>query len=222
MADFTIRDNNTKLRVTCLKRDGSPYNLIGYTLQIRYRIGSVDHSLRNMTVVDAPNGIVEYDFSSGSGIVITVAVNDRLDVDLDVTSPGVQVLTIPPTTYTTIQDLVDALEILCQAEFFFSHCILESGRIKLYSFGFPIQTNFATGPNFARSAAVTLGFLPTDVDLGLEYRIAEGPPVILQPDDLSEQGIMYVEIEITETSTGKIVSSSDELIFVVRGKVTDG
>jgi len=38
--------------------------------------------------------------------------------------------------------------------------------------------------------------------------------------DLANEGIMYAEIEVTETSSGKIVSSSNVEEFIVRGKTT--
>jgi len=38
--------------------------------------------------------------------------------------------------------------------------------------------------------------------------------------DLTNEGIMYAEIEVTETSSGKIVSNSTVQEFIVRGKTT--
>lgn len=64
MADLTIRDSNSRLRITCLKRDGSIFNLTGYTLALRFRIGKTTHANVAMTVIDAPNGIAEYAFTA--------------------------------------------------------------------------------------------------------------------------------------------------------------
>src|SRR5882762_664249 len=38
--------------------------------------------------------------------------------------------------------------------------------------------------------------------------------------DLANEGIMYAEIEVTETSSGKVVSNSSVEEFIVRGKTT--
>lgn len=64
MADLTIRDSNSRLRINCLKRDGSIYNLTGYTVELRYRIGKTPHVNVAMTIIDAPLGIVEYQFTA--------------------------------------------------------------------------------------------------------------------------------------------------------------
>jgi hypothetical protein len=222
LADFTIRDNNTKIRITCLKRDGAFFNLTGHTVQMRFRIRNIEHPPVPMTIIDAVGGVVEYTFGLGSGIIIVAGVNDRLDIDLDVTSPpaGAEAYTIPPATYPTLQDVADVLDPIFKAAYFFSECTVVLGKLRVASPGFPITTYFGTGPNLARSAAVTLGFLPVDTDLGLDEHIAEGAPVIALADDLAQEGIMYVEFEITETSSGAIVSSSEITTFVVRGKVT--
>jgi len=216
LADFVIRDNNSKLRVTCLKRDGNVFNLTGYTVQLKYRIGSTDHSVKSMTVVDADNGIAEYVLAQGIGIVID-ATNNKLDLEFD---SGPVTLTIPSGTYANEVLLTAAIEILFQAQSTYAHCFMNFGRVIMGSAS-NFSAFFATGPSFAVSAAPTLGFLPLDW-LGSGSIMAEDTVIILSPDDLSEQGIMYCEIEIIETATGNIVSSSDELIFTVRGKVTNG
>ena len=221
MADFTIRDSNTKIRITCLKRDGAFFNLTGHTVQMQFRIRNIEHPPVPMTIIDAVGGIVEYTFGLGSGIIIVAGVNDRLDIDLDNNSPpGEEPYTIPPATYPTLQDVADVLDPIFKAAYAFSECTVVLGKLRVANPGVPIRTYFGTGANFARSAAVTLGFLPVDTDLGLYEHIAEGAPVIALADDLAQEGIMYVEFEITETSSGAIVSSSEITTFVVRGKVT--
>src|SRR5258706_6898122 len=45
----------------------------------------------------------------------------------------------------------------------------------------------------------------------VEYKFA--------PADLANEGVLYAELEITQTSSGLIVSNSDVQEFTVRGKV---
>lgn len=81
MADFVYSDTNTKLRVNCLKRDGSIFNLVGYTVQLKFRIGATPYVAQAMTIVDDVNGIAEFEFATGhlgnEGIMyLEIEVND--------------------------------------------------------------------------------------------------------------------------------------------------
>lgn len=64
MAEFTIGDTDTRLRVTCLRRNGSIFTLTDYTVALKFRIGGTIHSAVSMNIVDALGGRVEYRFLS--------------------------------------------------------------------------------------------------------------------------------------------------------------
>lgn len=224
MADFTIRDNNTKLRVSCLKRDGNVFNLTGHTVKLRFRIHDIDHKRVDMNIIDATNGIAEYVFITGAGYVID-ATNNKMDIKIG----GVdKVFTVANGSYFTGDDLAAAVLAELQATdpatpWDFTIDGFNQLRFAFDSgFAFPHILLLGTGANLANSIWETIGFT-TGVDSTL-FPVHESDKDGIQvgTTDLGQQGIMYAEIEIIETATGLLVSSSDELIFTVRGKVSDG
>lgn len=65
MADFVKGDSGSKLRVTCVGTDGEIFNLTGYSVLLKYRIGSTIYTQKNMTVLSpATDGVAEYTFAS--------------------------------------------------------------------------------------------------------------------------------------------------------------
>lgn len=225
LADFTIRDDNTKIRITCLKRDGGFFNLTGHKVYIKFRIRDVDHPRKEMTIIDAVNGVAEYRFTLGSGIEITITVNDMLDIHELGGGAGLLNLLIPPGLYPkvsnlceTIQDLMDTAGMGGYAECSFDAL---TGLVTLGSNGFPTKLLFGSGVGAARSVGPTLGFDPVDYDNGYGKYTGIYPVVPITVDDLAEEGIMYAEFEIVEDATQFIVSSSEVTVLTVRGKVTD-
>lgn len=219
MADFTIRDDNTKIRITCLKRDGSFFNLTGHTVKMRFRIRDVDHASVTMTIINAVGGVVEYAMKYDTGITLVSDVNNRLDVKFSGVTTS---LTIPPGVYTSIQTLAAAVQtqLLTVNTKFAVSIDPSSGLVFISNTTFSFDLLFATGPTNLWSIGPTMGFEVLDY-LSLPSYYATNVITAFAANDLAEEGIMYAEFEITETSTGNLVSSSEITTFVVRGKTTD-
>ncbi len=63
MADFVKSDSGSTIRITCISRNGEIFNLTGYTVKLKYRIGSKVYTAKTMTIVEpATDGIAEYNF----------------------------------------------------------------------------------------------------------------------------------------------------------------
>lgn len=221
MADFTIRDNNTKIRITCLKRDGSFYNLTGHTVKMRFRIRNVDHEPVTMTIIDAVGGVAEFNMRTDPGVTLTDMVNNRLDIAYP-SGGAITSLIIPPGLYTRMDDIVDAVELqlLGLSNKFSARYDPLTGLVNINNTTFSFDLLFATGPQVLWSIRAILGFTAFDY-VGLPGYTGSIVITDFTGTDLGEEGVMYAEFEITENSTGLIVSSSEVSVFTVRGKVTD-
>ena len=104
------------------------------------------------------------------------------------------------------------------------------------------MADFVVGDSNSKLVAVLLRRNGAAIDLtgrtvNLRYRIgvttysAKAMTIVQPPSigtvsylfaavDLANEGIMYAEIEVTETATGKILSNSSIEEFIVRGKTT--
>lgn len=210
MAEFVQLDTNSVLRVTLLKRDGSIFDLTGYTVKLKYRIGNVSHAPVDMTILSATDGTAEFQFSQDVGPTTVVAgVNDSIDFTLGL---GALAATVAPGVYTTGALTAAAVLAALQAAWaasvwgatFTDHFTLSNDT--------PVTFLFGTGVNVATSIHTFLGFNSVDTPHALSH---EGEIT----GGLTEEGIMYAEIEVTETLTGLVSSSSEVLTFTVRGKV---
>lgn len=83
MYDFVANDTLSKLKVTCVKRsDGSPVDLTGSTVNLKFRSGSGSIQNRPMVLSDPVNGKVEYTFIAGELIA------DDLTAEVEITNAG--------------------------------------------------------------------------------------------------------------------------------------
>jgi hypothetical protein len=66
MANFVEGDTESALRVTCMDNNNSSIiNLNGTSVKIRWKNKSNVIKLKEMTIIDAPKGVVQYQFDVG-------------------------------------------------------------------------------------------------------------------------------------------------------------
>lgn len=63
--ELVANDTASKLKVTCVDQDSVVINLTGATVELLWRSNAGVLVTRSMTVVDALNGIAEYQFADG-------------------------------------------------------------------------------------------------------------------------------------------------------------
>jgi len=219
VADFVIRDSNSRIRITCLRRGGSIFNLNGYTVQLKYRIGDVHHDPVNMTVTDADLGQAEYAFVTGVAFVVD-ATNEKIDFYRDT----IKVATVANASYLSGYSLADAIKaalIAADPIPWTVDYIPTVGFVISNTGGYQFKMLTLTGVNLATAIWTLIGLNGTTEILD-DYATSTTVPTIANPTDLSEEGIMYAEVEVTETATGKLTSSSEVLLLTVRGKVSNG
>jgi len=62
--DAVSQDAKIILRVTCTKKSGGVINLTGGSATLRWKVGTAAAVEKAMTIVDAINGVVEYEFQT--------------------------------------------------------------------------------------------------------------------------------------------------------------
>jgi hypothetical protein len=83
MYDFVTNDTVSKLKVTCVKRsDGTPVDLTGSTINLKFRCGPGAIITRAMGVTSAVNGQAEYTFAVGE------LQADDLTGEVEITTAG--------------------------------------------------------------------------------------------------------------------------------------
>jgi hypothetical protein len=85
--DFVTGDTGNFLRVAVKRKDGTPLVLTGSTARLRWEDADGLPTFKQMTVVDAVNGIVEYNFT-GTDLYAPVMV-----FEVEITDAGEKVLT---------------------------------------------------------------------------------------------------------------------------------
>lgn len=68
MNSLIQHDTATTLKITCLDQDNAPISLAGSNVTLQLKLNNHATSEKQMTIVDAAKGIVQYQFSGENGV----------------------------------------------------------------------------------------------------------------------------------------------------------